>query len=155
MFLTFLKKARIRIITVFLVIFFDRFFKSLSLVGGFDEPIRLCGGWLSLSFSTNRNIAFSLPLSGPFLEVAIFLIILGLILFFARFIKEENHLLALCFLAIIAGAVSNLFDRLRFGYVVDYIYLKYFSVFNLADALIVVGTIAFVFLIRETSLSKK
>lgn len=42
---------------------------------------------------------------------------------------------------LLGGAVSNLIDRLRFGYVVDYIDLKYLPVFNLADLFIVLGTI--------------
>jgi signal peptidase II len=42
-------------------------------------------------------------------------------------------------LFIIFGAISNLVDRLKFGYVIDYIDIKYFTVFNLADIMIVVG----------------
>ena len=47
---------------------------------------------------------------------------------------------------IIAGAVGNLIDRIRLGYVIDFIDVKFwgiydFPVFNVADILIVIGTI--------------
>ena len=47
--------------------------------------------------------------------------------------------IAVCLFAIIMGAASNLFDRLKYGYVIDYLDLKYFTVFNLADAMIIFG----------------
>ncbi|MBU1778489.1 signal peptidase II, partial [Patescibacteria group bacterium] len=40
---------------------------------------------------------------------------------------------------IIFGAISNLTDRLEYGYVIDYFSLKYFTIFNLADVMIVIG----------------
>jgi signal peptidase II len=46
---------------------------------------------------------------------------------------------------IFAGAVSNLIDRARLGYVVDYIDLKVWPVFNLADSAITIGIALFLF----------
>ena len=45
---------------------------------------------------------------------------------------------------IILGALSNLLDRLIFGYVIDYINIFIWPVFNLADAMIVVGIIFYI-----------
>jgi signal peptidase II len=42
---------------------------------------------------------------------------------------------------ILAGAVGNLIDRLRLGYVLDFIELPHWPVFNLADAAIVIGVV--------------
>ena len=44
-------------------------------------------------------------------------------------------------LLILLGALSNFFDRLAYGYVIDYFYLKNFTIFNLADASISGGAI--------------
>jgi signal peptidase II len=38
-----------------------------------------------------------------------------------------------------AGAIANVVDRLRRGYVIDFIYLHHWPVFNVADVLIVLG----------------
>ncbi len=40
---------------------------------------------------------------------------------------------------VLSGAVGNLIDRLRFGYVIDFIDLRVWPVFNLADSAITVG----------------
>ncbi len=40
---------------------------------------------------------------------------------------------------IMGGAVGNLFDRLVYGYVIDFIDIKVWPVFNLADSAVVVG----------------
>lgn len=46
-------------------------------------------------------------------------------------------------LAVLSGGISNLIDRITYGSVVDYIKLPGWPVFNLADALIVVGIFIF------------
>ncbi|MFW6119567.1 MAG: signal peptidase II [Petrotogales bacterium] len=57
---------------------------------------------------------------------------------------------------IIGGALGNNIDRIRFGYVVDFLELPYWPVFNLADTFIVVGAalLLFSFYRRERSASK-
>jgi len=42
---------------------------------------------------------------------------------------------------ILSGGISNLFDRLYFGCVIDFINLKFWPVFNLADIYITIGSI--------------
>ena len=54
---------------------------------------------------------------------------------------KKDYIKAWLLLAIIFGAISNLFDRIKYGYVIDYLDLKYFTVFNLADVMIVGGVI--------------
>jgi len=87
----------------------------------------------------NKGIAF-----GLFKEYAPFLIYLIIPFFFLvfYFIKREKKLLFSSKMAygfIIGGASSNLFDRLVYGYVIDYIDIKVWPIFNLADAAITTG----------------
>lgn len=121
----------------------DRLLKILArgLEGG--EKLPLIGDILSFEFAQNRFIAFSLPLSGPILNLIIGLIIVALVFFFSRALvqKRKNGLLLIGLGMVIIGALSNLLDRLALGYVVDYFYLKNFSVLNLADAYISIGAI--------------
>ncbi|PIQ88293.1 MAG: signal peptidase II [Candidatus Omnitrophica bacterium CG11_big_fil_rev_8_21_14_0_20_42_13] len=44
---------------------------------------------------------------------------------------------------ILAGAVGNLIDRLRFGYVVDFLDFRIWPVFNIADSAITIGALLF------------
>ncbi len=46
---------------------------------------------------------------------------------------------------IVLGAGSNLLDRIKYSYVIDYIDLKYFTVFNIADTMISLGVALLLF----------
>ena len=119
-----------------IIIFFislDRFLKFLAINNYFGDGLNIIGEFFKLKFIGNPNIAFSLPLNGQFLNIIIIFIILGLIynLIYVA-VKKSFHQVALL-LIIILGAMSNLLDRLKYGYVIDYLDLSYFTVFNLAD----------------------
>jgi signal peptidase II len=131
---------------VFLVIA-DRLFKAWAV--NLKPEISLVGDWFRIIFSKNQGIAFSLPLFGWWLNAVIFLIIILLIYVFVLKIKKTAYFEAVLYLAVILGAASNLYDRLRFGYVIDYFSLKYYSVFNLADGLILIGVVGLVLLLVD------
>jgi signal peptidase II len=66
-----------------------------------------------------------------------------------RRLPREDWRNAFPFALIIAGALGNLVDRLRFGYVVDFVEWHaadtyYWPVFNVADSCIVVGAVLMV-----------
>ena len=42
---------------------------------------------------------------------------------------------------VIGGSLSNLLDRVRLGYVTDFLDLRYWPAFNLADSFIVIGVV--------------
>lgn len=140
-----LKNIRFNIAAVLLVaIFFivDRYLKTLAITNYSGTSQNLIGEWLSFTFTPNYYIAFSLPLSGLFLNILLIIITIGLIIWLFKTIRQsENILLSFGLLVILLGAISNLIDRLTYGYVIDYLYLKYFTVFNLADAGISGGAI--------------
>ncbi len=104
-------------------------------------------GNLQISRYENPNIAFSLPV--PQVLIIIFtlviLIFLGFIWWKSLIKNQKFQLLALSL--IIVGALSNLFDRLIFGYVIDYINVFFWPIFNLADVMIVSGV--FIYIIVE------
>ena len=46
---------------------------------------------------------------------------------------------------VLGGAIGNLIDRLRFGYVTDFVSIGFWPAFNVADSALVVGTILFAY----------
>ena len=134
------------LIAMFFVIL-DRFFKFLAYGGYFNKSISIAGDFLKLGFASNYNIAFSLPFSGIFLNLLVISIIFALLYEFLFLTQRQEWGKASLLTFIIFGAISNMLDRLKYGFVIDYLDLKYFTVFNIADVMIVVGVlgIAFVF----------
>ncbi len=122
------------VIAVFLLIL-DRFLKVLALNS--TEEYNLIGEILKFNFAKNYYIAFSLPLGGVFLLAIIVLVIIILLVYTLRLAKNKEWLQVALLINVLFGATSNLFDRFRYSYVIDYIDLKYFTVFNVADMMIV------------------
>lgn len=135
-----LQKTLINIaIATGIAIFFiaDRMLKATALASD-EGSWPLIGDIFSFRFTANYNIAFSLPLSGPVLN-AIILSVIGLLIYYIFYliIKKNNQKTEILLLTIILlGAISNILDRFAYGYVVDYLELKYFTVFNLADMMV-------------------
>ncbi len=142
------KTALLTIFAVFLIIF-DRFFKILSKIFFSNNEIEIIGDFFKFNFAKNYFIAFSIPISGYILNVLIILIILLLLILIINFIQKKQFLLSVYFFFITLGASSNLFDRIYHGYVIDYFNLKYFTIFNLADCLIVFGSIKLLIIINK------
>lgn len=136
------------LLAMFFVVF-DRFFKFLAVNGYADGTFRILGDFLKFNFAPNYNIAFSLPISGVFLNFLIVSIIIVLLyeLLFSEIRREWLKASLLTF--IIFGAISNVLDRLRYGFVVDYLDLKYFTVFNIADVMIVGGVLGIILIFRK------
>jgi len=105
---------------------------------------------LNLTFVRNYGVTFGL-LTGfgewsYLLLAAVALAVVAALGIWLR--RAESHLVATALGAIVGGALSNVIDRLRFGYVVDFIHAHVggwsWYVFNLADAAIVCGVAALV-----------
>jgi signal peptidase II len=98
--------------------------------------------YLSNNFVCNKNIAWSIPIAPAIFYFVWIAIVTGLIYIF---LKSKNIYQKIFLIIILSGAISNIIDRLRFGCVVDYIDLKFFPVFNLADVYITLGIIFIIF----------
>lgn len=96
-------------------------------------------GPLGFTHVRNSGIAFGLFADfTPAIGLLTALVLVGLVGYFAR--AGATHSLAPLALGLIAGgSASNLADRLRLGYVTDYLALPHWPSFNLADCFIVAG----------------
>lgn len=102
-----------------------------------------------LTLHHNRGIAFGITF-GYWPQIVISMLVLS-VLVYTAFLqwdgKTRNAFLnQALFGIIVGGAIGNLSDRIRLGYVVDFIYLKPFPVFNLADMGITLGLLALIVL---------
>lgn len=145
-------------IIIMIAIFFilDRYLKNLAL-NRMDEPgYKLLGNFFKFSFAPNFYIAFSLPLSGKILNYLILTIILFLIfcIFYLILNKKFCYKLILPLTIIILGAISNLLDRFQHGFVIDYLDLKYFTIFNVADILITTA-VCYLIIIQINQIKKR
>lgn len=91
---------------------------------------------------TNSNLALSLPANNWLAIIlsvvaVIFLIFLGL-----EYIKKQPLTAFPLFLMLI-GAYSNLLDRFKFGWIIDWLDFSWFPAFNLADVYIFLGVLLF------------
>lgn len=127
---------------------FDRYLKNFALKESINSH-KIIGDLLTFNFIPNYNIAFSLPLHGLGLNIIISLIIATIIIYllFSKLRLFEK----IAFSAILLGAISNLIDRWQYGYVIDYLDLRWFTIFNLADVFISFGTITLIILLFKKS----
>jgi signal peptidase II len=105
-----------------------------------DMPI--IAGWLDLTYVQNTGVAFGLFGGMPQLFTVTSLIIVVLaIRLYLKHVPSDHGWLALSLGLIVGGAIGNVIDRVRFGYVIDFIktFDGHFPVFNVADACVVVG----------------
>ncbi|MCK4539793.1 signal peptidase II [Candidatus Parcubacteria bacterium] len=141
------------VLAIFFVIL-DRLFKVLAISCYENIKIDLIFDYFGFTLAKNYYIAFSLPLSGPILSVFIGVVILILLYFWLILIKKQEYSQASCLTFVILGAISNIIDRVKYGFVIDYLDLKYFTVFNIADSMIVAGVVLLIILNKKTIIKK-
>lgn len=98
---------------------------------------------LGLRYCENTGAAFS-SLSGKkwFLIVLVSVMLAALLVFTVRY-ERKHPLFLISSVMVMSGGVGNLIDRIRLGYVIDYLDVKLFdfAVFNFADICVVLGAI--------------
>lgn len=105
-----------------------------------NTPVPLIKNLLNLTLVHNRGAAFGFFQNQLFLFVLISLFAIGLILYNLRN-KKNSIILKLSLSLILGGSVGNLIDRLRFGFVIDFLDLRIWPVFNIADSVITIAAL--------------
>lgn len=135
------KILKILVLNIFVFILFliDRVLKYFFST--YDGDFFILGDWLTLRVAYNSGIAFGLPINNTIFLISYFVIFLILVWWLISSYKSKKYFNIFALTLIIAGAFSNLLDRLYIGKVIDYIDIKFYSIFNLADVMIVLGVI--------------
>ncbi len=143
-------KYLILLILTAAIILFDQWSKS-QILSQFRllETRPIIGKVFSFTYIRNSGAAFGiLAHSSPRFRVPFFVTVpifaLLAIGFVFKRISEKDYKLSIALSLVIGGAVGNLLDRLRWGYVVDFLdlhwgYSYHFPAFNVADSAICVG----------------
>jgi len=122
-------------------------FQTIRVTG----PMLVIPGILEFHYAENVGAAFSMLLNQKWLFLIIGTLTAGAILYvlfrFSDRKADENRfdrtVLILCFIFILAGDAGNMIDRVKQGFVIDFIRVLFidFPIFNIADCLIVVGCV--------------
>ncbi|MFA6713832.1 MAG: signal peptidase II [Victivallales bacterium] len=112
------------------------------------ESVLLIKNFLSLTYVTNKGAAWGILNGYAWLLLLIATVVMGLIIYFLRWLTEGFHERYLALLMIISGIVGNSIDRIWRGEVVDFLDLHIANyhwppVFNVADSAICVGVCIF------------
>ncbi|MDC0952456.1 signal peptidase II [Pelagibacteraceae bacterium] len=144
-----LKKENIySILLVFLIFAFDRYSKFI-IINKFNENILYINNFINFDLIWNTGIGFGLLSSNSILFynfITIFIIFVVIILFYIVFKGDNNEKFILSL--VIGGAIGNLYDRVSYNAVPDFIDLHYgnfhWFTFNVADIFITLGITVFI-----------
>ena len=91
----------------------------------------------------NDGAAFSILPGATWLFIPVTVLAIGMVAYFHRQLRERGPWVHVILGAILAGALGNLTDRIRMGYVVDFVSVGIgetrFPTFNVADSAVVLG----------------
>lgn len=139
------KGAWLFIGTTAAVLALDQWTKSLARAyllgpdGRGPRSVPLIGEYIRLTYVENRGAAFGLLQDQTAFFILVGLVVIVVIVASYRQIKEPSWSLNLALGLQMGGAIGNLIDRIRTGYVVDFFDLTFWPVFNIADSAICVG----------------
>lgn len=144
------------IIILILGIVLDRISKIWALnTLASGKDIVIIKNLFTFSYLENRGAAFGIFQNRLiFLSLITVIVILGVAYFIVKY-KPTSKLLKISLSLIISGAIGNLIDRIYYKFVVDFIMLHYkdvyfFPTFNVADTLVVIGTILLaIYILKE------
>jgi signal peptidase II len=126
---------------VFLIIFLDQWIKILvknSFYPGKSIPI--IKNVFHLTYVKNTGAAFGILKDHSNFFIIISVLIIMSIIAFKFYFDNKNRWFNGGLALITGGAIGNLIDRFRLGFVIDYLDFRIWPVFNLADSAVVIGS---------------
>lgn len=129
----------------------DQLFKYIA----YTHPtikLYLIKPWFGWEYFENIGIAFGLPLPQYIIRIITPLILIFLLYFLYKN-THKSFLYILGYWLIVGGAISNFIDRLLFSVTIDYIRII-ISVINIADIMIVVGTLSLLVHLQKQKMSR-
>lgn len=126
-----------------------------------DDSISIIGKFLYFSYNENKGAAFGIYQEGTKVLIVITAVIMAGLVYYLVKLWKTSRFGYIALSIILGGAIGNFIDRVRLGYVVDFIDVKLgsfnYPVFNVADTFVVVGTfmLAYYLLFMATDKAEK
>ena len=139
------------LVLVAAILVFDRWTKSI-IHSQFDlnESVSVIDGLFNITYVRNTGVAFGIfssissPVKALLLSLFTGVAVVAVAIYSLRS-PVQNRLLQLSLTLIFGGALGNLYDRLSYGYVIDFleVYIGSYSwpAFNVADSAITLGVV--------------
>ncbi len=133
-----MKKSYYKIgFAAFLLFVVDGYTKWLA-AGWLDSPLAITS-WFSLEYRQNFGTAWSMPVPGEIILPLNVLILVLAVYWLPKALDLRNRYTFIALSLILGGALGNIYDRMAYGYVVDFIKIGWWPVFNLADVFLSAG----------------
>ncbi|NLY77332.1 MAG: signal peptidase II [Tissierellia bacterium] len=144
-----------------IIILIDQITKFLA-VGHLQgkEPIVIIDNFLRFHYVENYGAAFGmLNNKRVFFIIVTTIVIISIIFFLFRYYSGLSIRIKIALAMLLGGAIGNLIDRVRLGYVIDFISVRlpggyHFPVFNIADSFIVISTSLIMIIILTSELER-
>ncbi len=136
------KKILVISLTALLIVFFDQLTKFLITKNlKISQSLPIVNNIFHLTFVKNTGAGFGILKGYNVFLILISLIVIGVIFYYFRKIGDKEYFLQLIVGFILGGTIGNLIDRIRLGYVIDFLDFRIWPVFNVADSFVTVGII--------------
>jgi signal peptidase II len=137
-------KPTVLLLTALGILVADQLSKALVVATvALGERVRVLGDLVQIWHAQNRGASFSLLQGATILFLVVSILSLGMVAYFHRSLRERRLWVHLVLGVILGGTLGNFVDRLRQGYVTDWLSVGIgdlrWPTFNVADSSIVVG----------------
>lgn len=134
-------------IMIVLIIAFDqitKYFASLKLADG--SVAKFIPGVVQFKYAENTGMAFSILSGARWVFIALTVVVCVGVFYYLFSNRCKSLWLYWSLGVILSGGIGNLIDRIRFGYVVDFIEPTFvnFAIFNIADCAVTCGAVVLV-----------
>jgi len=110
------------------------------------EKINIIWDFLYFQYVENSWIAFSISIPLFILKILTIILIIWILCYYLKEeAKKKNLIIDLSFWLILAWAIWNWIERIFNEKVIDFIWVNYFSIFNLADSFISIWAFLYIF----------
>ena len=133
------KKEMMYFLALFLLILdqASKYAVTLYMSRGYSIPI--LKDYFHITYVQNVGAAFGLFQNKLYLFIGVAIVSIFVIVYYSKYLAPNNRWVQVALAFLMSGALGNMIDRLRFGYVVDFIDLRFWPVFNLEDIVINIG----------------